>query len=110
MPNVNRIVVDTNVISYVFKKDSRAELYRKDLDNKQLIVSFMTVAELKFWANYRNWGTTRIAALEQHLRRMIIYPVDAKLIDKWAQIMAQLKKLVDTWIPKTHRLQLQLWF
>lgn len=42
MPNVNRIVVDTNVISYVFKKDSQAELYRKDLDNKQLIVSLFT--------------------------------------------------------------------
>jgi predicted nucleic acid-binding protein len=93
MPSINRIVVDTNVIiSYVFKQDSRAELYRKDLDNKQLIVSFMIVAELKFWANYRNWGATRIAALEQHLRRMIIYPVDAKLIDKWAQIMAQAEK------------------
>jgi len=67
----------------------------------------MIVAELKFWANYRNWGATRIAALEQHLRRMIIYPVDAKLIDKWAQIMVQAEKTgrhmdsKDAWIAST---------
>ncbi len=42
-----------------------------------------------------------------YLRRMIIYPVDAKLIDKWAQIMAQAEKAgkhmdsKDAWIAAT---------
>ena len=42
-----RIVVDTDVISFVFKGHSLAAAYASDLDGKQLVVSFMTVAELK---------------------------------------------------------------
>jgi tRNA(fMet)-specific endonuclease VapC len=44
---VNEIViVDTDVVSYLFKGDTRAEAYRQHLRGKTLAISFMTVAEL----------------------------------------------------------------
>jgi tRNA(fMet)-specific endonuclease VapC len=49
-------VVDTDVVSFLFKRDSRAELYRPHLINRTLIVSFMTVAEMERWALTRKWG------------------------------------------------------
>jgi hypothetical protein len=40
-------VVDTDVVSLTFKRDTRASLYRPHLDGRQLTISFMTVAELR---------------------------------------------------------------
>lgn len=52
------MVVDTDVVSYLFKRDSRAEAYRPHLTGRLLVVSFMTVAELDRWALERDWGET----------------------------------------------------
>jgi tRNA(fMet)-specific endonuclease VapC len=58
------VVVDTDVISFLFRNDSRAELYRPHLTDRLLIVSFMTVAELELWTLQRGWGGARHARLE----------------------------------------------
>ncbi len=42
----DRLVVDTDVISFLFKRDTRAKLYEPHLSGRQLVISFMTVAEL----------------------------------------------------------------
>jgi len=44
---MNAVVVDTNVVSLVFKGDSRAERYVSALAAPDLLVSFMTEAELE---------------------------------------------------------------
>jgi tRNA(fMet)-specific endonuclease VapC len=44
------IVVDTDVLSYLFKGDTRGDLYRPHLDGQVLLISFMTLAELDRWA------------------------------------------------------------
>ena len=46
----NRIVIDTDVVSFVFKGDTRANLYQKHLNWKDLVISFMSVAELYRWS------------------------------------------------------------
>jgi hypothetical protein len=48
------VVVDADVLSFLFKCDSRAEWYRPHLTGKLLVLSFMTVAELDRWALARN--------------------------------------------------------
>jgi predicted nucleic acid-binding protein len=42
-------VVDTDVVSFLFKNDSRAQLYLPLMRNRELLVSFMTEAELEQW-------------------------------------------------------------
>jgi tRNA(fMet)-specific endonuclease VapC len=56
-------VVDTDVVSYLFRGDTRAELYRPHLTDRLLIISFMTLAELRRWALKYNWGRRRREAL-----------------------------------------------
>jgi len=46
---VNAVVVDTDVVSLVFKADSRAEKYVYAVSAPDIIVSFMTEAELERW-------------------------------------------------------------
>jgi predicted nucleic acid-binding protein len=44
------VVVDTDVMSYVFKNDTRGALYEPHLAGKSLIISFVTFGELQRWA------------------------------------------------------------
>jgi len=104
---VERVVVDTDVISYVFKGHSRAADYASALDGKQIVISFMTVAELKRWAIKRRWGVERLAKLDQQLRQLIVYPVDLDLCQKWAEVMMAAERIgrpmssQDAWIAAT---------
>lgn len=77
-------VVDTDVVSYLFKGDSRAEDYRRHLDSQLLVVSFMTVAELYRWALERDWGEARKQRMEEHLEGFVVHPVSLPLCRMWA--------------------------
>ena len=46
----NHCVVDTDVISFIFRADTRAAFYRDDLSGRQPGISFQTLAELRRWA------------------------------------------------------------
>ena len=54
------VIVDTNVASFLFKEDTRAELYKPHLAGDTLAaISFQTRAELDQWAVFYNWGPTK---------------------------------------------------
>ena len=76
---MSRVVVDTDVVSFLFKKDSRATLYQHHLVGKELVISFMTLAELLRWALSRSWGKPRMAKLEEHVRKFAVHPFDVGL-------------------------------
>ncbi len=82
------VVVDTDVISFLLKDDTRAQAYRLHLQDKTLVLSFMTVAELYQWAYQRNWGEKRLAWLEERLHAFVIAPYDNDLCRQWAAICA----------------------
>ena len=54
------IVLDTDVVSFLFKADTRAQLYLPHLVNRQWLISFMTEAELEQWALLANWSEKRV--------------------------------------------------
>lgn len=57
-------VVDTDVVSYLYKGDSRADLYYPHLFGQILVTSFQTIAELRRWMLSANWGARRRQHLE----------------------------------------------
>lgn len=80
------ILVDTNVVSFVFKKDSRSVLYEPHLQGNFWLISFMTLAELKLWTLMNNWGQKRKDNFDQFLKNYLtIYP-DEELCKIWAEI------------------------
>jgi len=101
------VVVDTDVVSFLFKGDTRAEAYHRHLQGKTLAISFMTVAELYQWAYIRNWGEQRLARLEERLHSYVIVPYDHGLCKQWARICVERQRLgkpisaQDAWVAAT---------
>lgn len=100
-------VVDTDVVSFLFKRDSRAEAYRPHLSGNLLVVSFMSVAELDRWAMERNWSEPRRSRMEEHLRNFVVYPYDRRLCREWAEVADGARRrgrpvgVADAWIAAT---------
>jgi len=66
---IDAVVIDTDVLSYLFKGDTRAGLYLPHLDQRLGLLCFMTLAELRQWALIRNWGERRRRNLEEFISR-----------------------------------------
>ena len=56
---MNAAIVDTDVVSMLFKGDTRARAYRPHVTDRLLGLSFMTLAELERWSLERDWATIR---------------------------------------------------
>lgn len=80
------VLIDTDVFSFLFKKDTRRNLYADDIRDKRLCLSFMSVAELNRWAKEREWSDKRRESLTQTLRHCIVLPYDAAMADACAEI------------------------
>jgi tRNA(fMet)-specific endonuclease VapC len=104
---ITSIVVDTDVVSFSFKQDTRAALYKSHLANKLQVISFTTVAELHQWAMIYNWGQTKQGQLAEYLRYFIIFYSDYNLCLKWAEVRNSARKsgrpmeTADAWIAAT---------
>jgi tRNA(fMet)-specific endonuclease VapC len=100
-------VVDTDVISLVFKRDTRAEKYLPFLTAPNLLVSFMTEAELERWILQARWGTERVSRFRAYMRRFVSVPTSRDLIVKWAEVMVAASasgrrmESADAWIAAT---------
>ena len=66
-PPPGMVVVDTDVVSFLFRRDTRADLYRPHLVGRVLAISFMTLAELDQWALQHHWGTDRQEQLAEQV-------------------------------------------
>lgn len=80
------ILVDSNVVSFIFKDDTRGQLYEPHLEGKHACVAFMTVAELYRWAVAKKWGKRRIKELQQELSRYTVLPFDEATAWEWAKV------------------------
>lgn len=102
------VVVDTDIISFFQKRDSRYERYKQHLDGTEKFISFMTWAELRRWPLERNWGDKRRDEFFNFVEEGygIIY-ADDNLCQIWAQIMSGSRKkgrpvaTADAWIAAT---------
>jgi tRNA(fMet)-specific endonuclease VapC len=83
------MLIDTNIVSYIYKGDSRAEAYEARLTGQTLFVSFMTVAELYRWPFAKNWGESRKQGLVQFLKNFAVLPYDEGLAWSWAELFGK---------------------
>ncbi len=101
------VVVDTCVVSFLLKNDTRAELYRPHLEVDTKVISFMTVAELYRWSVESNWGERRKAGLEDDLSNYVVYNANRALCRQWAETTGQARRdghrieVDDAWIAAT---------
>ncbi len=103
----NILLVDTNVISYVFKKDTRAGLYEPVLDGKLLMMAAQSLAELELMPIVNKWTKKRHTALRTFLKRYVLIEATEAVCLFWAEIQANAIKrgrpisVGDAWIAAT---------
>ena len=56
------LLLDTDVFSFLFKRDSHAAMYAPHLVNAQPCLSFQSVAELRYWHGFGG-GATHVEAV-----------------------------------------------
>jgi predicted nucleic acid-binding protein len=104
---MNAVGVDTDVVSLVFKGDGRADKYLSALAVPDLLVSFMTEAELERWILQATWGPERIFRFRAYMKRFVSVPSSRDLIVKWAEVMVLARSIgrrievADAWIAAT---------
>jgi predicted nucleic acid-binding protein len=101
------VVVDTDVVSFLFKNHPIGLRYDAELAGRVALISFMTVAELERWAIQYRWGETRLQWLHRYLGRFTVVPSSPDLCRKWAEatVSAQAAgrriECADAWIAAT---------
>jgi predicted nucleic acid-binding protein len=82
-----RLVVDTDVASYIFKwHPELASRYISIVRGAELVVSFMTPAEMRQGALDANWGARKCDALEAYLADFKVLHSDSLLCGTWAAV------------------------
>jgi predicted nucleic acid-binding protein len=82
-----RLVVDTDVASFIFKWHPEfAPPYIALVRGSELVASFMTVAEMRQGALDANWGPRKCAVLEAYLADFSILHSDGLLCSTWAAV------------------------
>ena len=101
------IVLDTDVVSFLFKADTRAQMYLPQLQDRQWFISFMTEAELEQWALLANWSEKRVVWLRLFLSRFVVVSSSHDLVLKWAEAMVAARRngrrieTADAWVAAT---------
>ena len=63
----NVLLLDTSVVSILFNRNhSLQQMCIEAVADHQLVISFMTRAELSLWPVANNWGASRRSPLEEH--------------------------------------------
>jgi predicted nucleic acid-binding protein len=100
-------VVDTDVISYLFKSHPLATAYQTILAGRPLAVSVITVAEIEYGMEVKNWGNARRDLMRRFLERFTVLSPDEHTARMWARVKSSCEKLgrpitsADAWIAAT---------
>ena len=98
------VVLDTNVVSFIYNGDWRAKFYEEQIEGRRTLISFQTLEEIWFGAFSNSWGAKRREELRRYLERYEINWPSPPLVDVCARLRSERKaagrelKNSDAWI------------
>jgi predicted nucleic acid-binding protein len=98
------VVVDTDVVSFLFKAHPLAQAYHAILAGRSLTVSLITLAEIEYGMEAKNWGVNRRDLMRRFLTRFTVLSPDTETARVWARIKSGCEKkgrpltFADAWI------------
>ncbi|MGD0093207.1 MAG: PIN domain-containing protein [Planctomycetota bacterium] len=99
------LLLDTNVVSYLLKGHPLAAGYRPLLENRTLLICFMTVGELYEGAHRAGWGLERMNGLERTIRSYYMVESSPRVDRLWADVRVARRNqpidVSDAWIAAT---------
>lgn len=87
-----KLIVDTDVVSYLMKGGARAEAYAPHLQGKLIAIAFITVGEMYFGAEHARWGPERRSQLETTLRNFVVIPYDHEIARCYGRLMSEKRR------------------
>ena len=97
-------LLDTNVVSFLFKGDSRGLALKERVTDLDPCISFVTLAELYRWPILHKWGQSRTAELEKEISKYRIIESSIAVCRRWAEIASIKGRPMDyhdAWIAAT---------
>jgi predicted nucleic acid-binding protein len=97
-------VVDTDVVSFLFKTHTLAPVYQTILAGRSLAVSLITIAEIEYGMEAKNWGAGRRDLMRRYLARFTVLSPDTETARVWARVKSACDKkgrpiaFADAWI------------
>lgn len=102
---MDALVLDTNIVSYLMRGDTRARAYQRHIVNRTLAISFMTVGELYEGAYRKPWSEKRFDKLRDQIKSYLVLPFTSHICEIWGRIRAERKNRTisvnDGWIAAT---------
>ena len=104
MDSTTPAVVDTDVVSFLFKNHTLAPAYQVILAGRPLAVSLITLAEIEYGMEAKNWGAPRRDLMRRFLTRFTPLLPDTETARTWARIKSGCAKkgrpisFADAWI------------
>jgi predicted nucleic acid-binding protein len=104
MESTAPVVVDTDVVSFLFKAHSLATAYQALLAGRPLAVWLITLAEVEYGMEARTWGTGRRDLMRRFLCRFTYLLPDTETARVWARIKSGCERkgrpiaFADAWI------------
>ena len=87
-----KIILDTNIVSYLMRGGQEAEAYAPHVQGKLLAIAFITVGEMYYGAENRNWGENKRKQLETTLRNFVVIPYDHEIARCYGRLVAERKR------------------
>ena len=84
-----KVILDTNIVSYLMKGGPLAEAYAPHVEGRLLAIAFITVGELYFGAEKKGWGAKKRKELETTLRNFVVIPYDHEIARCYGRIVAE---------------------
>jgi len=104
------LLLDTTVVSILFKKNHPLrQACLEAVSGQQLVISFMTRAELALWPAISNWRESRRAALSEHIALYTTLYADEHTCALWAEVVNRRRRTgqpiqtADAWIASAAR-------
>lgn len=101
------VLLDTSVVSLIFRKEDKAQFYEEHIAGRRPVVSFQSLEELYIWPIRNNWGFRRRSELQHHLQLYETIWPDPELVRlsaelrNWREKMGRRLNTADAWIAAT---------
>ena len=101
------VVLDTGVVSFIYRRDTRASFYEEQITGMRPVISFQTLEELHFGASKDNWGNRRRNELALHVAMYEVIWPSLEAVRLSAELRADREKAgrklntADAWIAAT---------
>ncbi len=101
------MLLDTNIVGYFFRADSRAKAYERHLIGQTRYIAFVTLGELYQWLFLRPFSEVNRQRLLSYIAQHVVAPYDDQLVWTWAELSAGCRKrgqtmsAEDCWIAAT---------